>query len=68
MVVSYIRLRQDGVPYLEWHSGISRKEACNIAVSPKADDSFCDVGSLVIGLNIFDSDFGRIAEEGFEAF
>ena len=65
VVIRYVGLRQYCVPHLDWHSGIGGEEACNIVVSPRADDSLCDVGSLVIGRNIFDSDLSSIAKEGF---
>ena len=65
MVIRYVGLGQDGVPYLEWHSGIGREEACNIMVSPRSDDALGDVGSFVVGRNILDSDLSSIAKEGF---
>ena len=65
IVIRYIGLRQYSVPNLEWHTGISGKEACNIMVAPRADDAFGNVGSLIVGEYIFDSDLSSIAREGF---
>ena len=63
VIIRYVGLWQDAVPNLEWHSGVGRKKACNIVVSPRADDSFGDVGSFVIGRYILDSDFGNVAKK-----
>ena len=68
MVICDVGWRQYSIPNLEWHTGISGEEACNIVVAPRADDAFGYIGAFVIGRNIFDRDFGGITEEGFEAF
>ena len=63
VIIRYVGLWQDAVPNLEWHSGIGRKEACNIVVSPGADDPLGDVGSFVVWRHILDGDFGNIAKK-----
>ena len=63
VIIRYVGLWQDAVPKLEWHSGVGSKEACNIVVPPRADDSLGDVGSFVIWRYILDSDFSNIAKK-----
>ena len=58
VIIRYVGLWQDAVPNLEWHSGVGRKEAYNIVVPKRADDSLGDVGSFVIWRHIPDGDFG----------